>query len=249
MTRDGDHGRRSAAAAGAAARAAPSPLQDGGHALATGGADGDQPAGHVLSPLRFPFSPSAPPLSASSFASVATIRPPVAANGCPAASDEPVDVELGPGRSRPAARPGPAAPCRTPATPRPPGWPAPARRTPRGSRRSRSPAGSARRGPAAGAPRTPGPSTAPPHRGRSPPRRSRRRRTRPAPAGGAASPTPRWRAARSTAPSVSGEELPAVMVAPRRPDRRVPNTGCSAPSFSSEVSGAGSGPGSARGRA
>ena len=36
------------------------------------------------------------PASCSSFASVATIRPPVAANGWPAASEEPLTLSLGP---------------------------------------------------------------------------------------------------------------------------------------------------------
>jgi hypothetical protein len=53
------------------------------------------------------ISPRLPgPASCSSFARVATIRPPVAANGCPAASDEPLTFSfarsIGPrGASRP----------------------------------------------------------------------------------------------------------------------------------------------------
>ncbi len=40
------------------------------------------------------MTPRPEPFSASSLASVATIRPPVAANGCPAASDEPATLSL-----------------------------------------------------------------------------------------------------------------------------------------------------------
>ncbi len=102
--------------------------------------------------------PRAPePFSWSSLARVATMRPPVAANGCPAASEEPVTLSFA--RSMLPERrvePEPVAaevlvlPRRHRRSGRSP-------RTPRGSRRGRSPGGSGPAAPASGARRRPGP--------------------------------------------------------------------------------------------
>ena len=112
------------------------------------------------------------PASCSSLASVATIRPPVAANGWPAASEEPLTLSFDAVDRAQRRVEAELAPCRTPGPPRPSAWRAPARRTPRGSRRSRSPAGSGRCGRASAAPRRPAPSAGPRRRARSRRRRS-----------------------------------------------------------------------------
>src|SRR5690242_16385251 len=65
--------------------------------------DGDKARGQDSRMATTPWPPAAQieirprlpgPASCSIFASVAVIRPPVAANGCPAASDEPLTLSL-----------------------------------------------------------------------------------------------------------------------------------------------------------
>ncbi len=122
------------------------------------------------------------------------MRPPVAANGWPAASELPLTLSLARSTRR-AARRGRAAPCRTPGPP--------TRQRAEHLRGERlvdlvvvevlqAQAGA----PACGASRRRAPSAGPRRRRRSRRRPSRRRRSRRGPAGRAPSPTPRRRAAR-----------------------------------------------------
>ena len=179
------------------------------------------------------ITPRPPPRSFSAFASEATIRPPVAANGCPAASEPPLTLSLSAvdlAQRRVAPEPLAREHRVPPRLQR--------RQHLRGERLvdlvevevveaparcARASAASRRRAPSAG-PR-------PCARGRRP--RSARRRSTPAPAARAPPPTPRDASSTAEAPSVSGVELPAVIV-PSAP----PNTGLSFASFSTDESGA-----------
>ena len=180
----------------------PSLLENGHHALAARGADADHAAALAALVQRLGQAGDDAPAGGGERV----------AGGQRAA----VDVELGAVDRPRAARRGRGAACRTPGPPTPSAWRAPARRTPRGSRRGRSPAAPGRRARACAASRRRAPCSRPSRRPRSRRRRSRRStnvastgRPRSAAHSSVASST-------TAAPSLSGVELPAVIVPSRR---------------------------------